>query len=188
LVDQRPVTNLLVSTASGERETQTVDNNFHSVGAKPIGSFTDVDAVVVGLYVDDGHLVPDLHHRQHLTVTEQLVYEVLVIVYDWSQPSLTLVDVVPTQLRCRVTYTTIHTHTHTQPFYGSVDFVWDNPGEPVPEGTFYHLLDFLEQNADNTADTPRRYIHMIVNISNHLPSAKVAPVGLGTKLQQLKQR
>jgi len=24
-------------------------------------------------------------------------------------------------------------HTHTQPFYGSVDFVWDNPGEPVPE-------------------------------------------------------
>ena len=22
--------------------------------------------------------------------------------------------------------------SHTQPFYGSVDFVWDNPGEPVP--------------------------------------------------------
>jgi len=30
------------------------------------------------------------------------------------------------------------THTHTQPFYGSVDFVWDNPGEPVPEETFTH--------------------------------------------------
>ena len=41
-------------------------------------------------------------------------------------------------------------NTHTQPFYGSVDLVWDNPGEPVPEGTFCHLLDFLEQNKDNT--------------------------------------
>jgi len=29
-------------------------------------------------------------------------------------------------------------NTHTQPFYGSVDFVWDNPGEPVPEETFTH--------------------------------------------------
>ena len=43
-----------------------------------------------------------------------------------------------------------HTHTHTQPFYGSLDFVQDNPGEPVPEGTFCHLLGFLEQNEDNT--------------------------------------
>jgi len=25
---------------------------------------------------------------------------------------------------------------HTQPFYGSLDFVQDNPGEPVPEETF----------------------------------------------------
>ena len=23
------------------------------------------------------------------------------------------------------------THTHTQPFYGSVDSVWDNPGKPL---------------------------------------------------------
>jgi len=29
-----------------------------------------------------------------------------------------------------------HAHTHTQPFYGSLDFVRDNPGEPVPEETF----------------------------------------------------
>jgi len=43
-----------------------------------------------------------------------------------------------------------HTHTHTQPFYGSLNFVWDNPGELVPEGTFCHLLDSLEQNEDNT--------------------------------------
>jgi len=38
-------------------------------------------------------------------------------------------------------------HTHTQPFYSSMDFVWDNPGELVPKGTFRHLL---VQNEDNT--------------------------------------
>jgi len=30
------------------------------------------------------------------------------------------------------------THTHIQPFYGSMDFVWDNPGDPLPEETFTH--------------------------------------------------
>jgi len=29
----------------------------------------------------------------------------------------------------------VEEHTHTQPFYGSVEFVRDNPGEPVPEET-----------------------------------------------------
>jgi len=48
------------------------------------------------------------------------------------------------------THARTHAHTHTQPFYGSVDFVWDNPGEPVPEGSFRHLLDFPKQNEDNT--------------------------------------
>ena len=33
-----------------------------------------------------------------------------------------------------------HRHIHTQPFYSSLDFVWDNPGELVPEGTCCHLL------------------------------------------------
>jgi len=28
--------------------------------------------------------------------------------------------------------------THTEPFYGSMDSVRDNPGEPVPEETFTH--------------------------------------------------
>jgi len=31
-----------------------------------------------------------------------------------------------------------HWHTHTQPFYGSLYFVLDNLGEPVPEETFTH--------------------------------------------------
>jgi len=30
------------------------------------------------------------------------------------------------------------THIHTQPFYCSMGFVWDNLGEPVPEETFTH--------------------------------------------------
>ena len=46
-----------------------------------------------------------------------------------------------------------HTHTHTQPFYGSVDFARDNPGEPVPEGTFRHLLNFLEQSGFSGASS-----------------------------------
>jgi len=29
-------------------------------------------------------------------------------------------------------------HTHTQPFYSSLDFVRDNPGELLPEETFTH--------------------------------------------------
>jgi len=33
-------------------------------------------------------------------------------------------------------------HTHTQPFYGSVEFVRDNPGEPVPEETFTHYTHY----------------------------------------------
>jgi len=30
----------------------------------------------------------------------------------------------------------VHTHAHTQPFYGSLDSVWENTGKPVPEETF----------------------------------------------------
>jgi len=29
-------------------------------------------------------------------------------------------------------------NTHTQPFYGFLNFVRDNPGKPVPEKTFTH--------------------------------------------------
>jgi len=32
----------------------------------------------------------------------------------------------------------VHTYTRTQPFHGSLDFVRDNPGEPVTEETFTH--------------------------------------------------
>jgi len=39
--------------------------------------------------------------------------------------------------------------TTLRPFYGTLDFVRDNLGEPVL-GTFCHPLDFLVQNEDNT--------------------------------------
>ena len=41
-------------------------------------------------------------------------------------------------------------HYNITTVYGSLEYVRDNPGEPVPEGTFRHLLDFLVQNEDNT--------------------------------------
>jgi len=31
-----------------------------------------------------------------------------------------------------------------QPFYGSLDFVRDKPGEPVSEETFTHVMEFGE--------------------------------------------
>jgi len=33
-------------------------------------------------------------------------------------------------------HTHARTHAHTQPFHGSMDFVQNNTGEPVPEETF----------------------------------------------------
>ena len=44
-------------------------------------------------------------------------------------------------MKTEIDITHTHTHTHTttttttKPFYGSVEFVRDNPGEPVPEET-----------------------------------------------------
>ena len=39
-----------------------------------------------------------------------------------------------------------NTHT-TQPFYGSVEFVRENPGEPVPEETFTHYSHRSHQSS-----------------------------------------
>ena len=40
-----------------------------------------------------------------------------------------------------------HTHNTTQPFYGSVEFVRENPGEPVPEETFTHYSHHSHQSS-----------------------------------------
>ena len=39
--------------------------------------------------------------------------------------------------KCCWLYTYMY-YNYTQPFYGSMDFVWDNPDEKVPEKTFTH--------------------------------------------------
>jgi len=46
-----------------------------------------------------------------------------------------------------------------QSFYGSLDFVRDNPGEPETEGTFRQLLDFLVQMKITQADAPTIWMH-----------------------------
>jgi len=38
-------------------------------------------------------------------------------------------------------------HTHTQPFYGSVEFVRENTGEPVPEEAFTHYSHRSHQSS-----------------------------------------
>jgi hypothetical protein len=48
-----------------------------------IGTLADVDAVVAGLDVDDGHLIPNFGDGQNLTMTEQLVDDVFVVVNHW---------------------------------------------------------------------------------------------------------
>jgi len=51
-----------------------------------------------------------------------------------------------------------HTHTHTQLFYGSMDFVQNNPGELVPEETFTHS----DRQTDNTTNIHRQsFIQLI---------------------------
>jgi len=55
-----------------------------------------------------------------------------------------------------------HTHTHIQPFYGSVDFLWDNPGEPVPEETFTHSHPSWSSNI------PICFLHLLRSMASSL--------------------
>jgi len=50
-------------------------------------------------------------------------------------------------------------HTHTQPFYGSVEFVRDNPGESVPEETKHKVTEI-----DYIAVTYRKPFYIVVCI------------------------
>jgi len=56
------------------------------------------------------------------------------------------------------------THTHTQLFYGSLDFVRDNPGEPVPEETFTHSHPLWSSNISLLP--PSTAIHRILSIQS----------------------
>jgi len=51
---------------------------------------------------------------------------------------LHMAQLMPLPLTISLPFWCRFTRVHTQPFYGSVEFVRDNPGEPVPEETFTH--------------------------------------------------
>ena len=57
--------------------------------------------------------------------------------------------------------------THTQPFYGSVEFVQDNLGEPVPEETFTH------SHSSWSSIMPVCFLHLLRTMASSLfnPSA-----------------
>jgi len=56
----------------------------------------------------------------------------------------------------------LHTHTHTQPFYGSLDFVRDNPGEPVPGETFTH------SHSSWSSIIPVCFLHLLQSMASSL--------------------
>jgi len=61
---------------------------------------------------------------------------------------------------CTHTHTT-HTH-NTQSFYGSLDFVRDNPGEPVPEETFTH------SRSSWSSIIPICFLHLVRSMASSL--------------------
>jgi len=73
--------------------------------------------------------------------------------------------------------------THTQPFYSSLDFVRNNPGELVPDGTFCHLLDFLVHNEDTTGRCTNNPGGLSPIQTNWCPTIFMPDVLPGTTLQ-----
>jgi len=69
-----------------------------------------------------------------------------------------------------------HTHTHTQPFYGSLDFVRDNPGEPVPEGKFRHLWIFCSKMKITQADAPTIWMDCHPIQANRSPTSAILTI------------
>jgi len=54
-----------------------------------------------------------------------------------------------------------YSSTHTQPFYSSVDFVRDNPGEPVPEETSTHYSSW-------SSIIPICFLHLLWSMASSL--------------------
>jgi len=57
-------------------------------------------------------------------------------------------------------------HTHTQPFYGSLDFVQDNQGEPIPEETFTH------SHSSSSSIIPICFLHLLRSMASCLFNAR----------------
>ena len=60
-----------------------------------------------------------------------------------SDVYLLIIKIMHNQNTFRHTHTHAHMHKHTQPFYSSLDFVHDNPSEPVPEATFTYYYSHI---------------------------------------------
>jgi len=67
-------------------------------------------------------------------------------------------NVIYRNVKCPIT----HIHTHIQPFYSSLDFVWNNPGEPVPEETFTHSHPSWSSNI------PICFLHLLRSMASSL--------------------
>ena len=69
-----------------------------------IDAFTHIIAIVVSLDVDDRQLEPELIHAQHLSVADQHVYSVALIIADGLEVlSVAALDLVPLEGRWRIT-------------------------------------------------------------------------------------
>jgi len=55
---------------------------------------------------------------------------------------ITIILPLPTSTNTFFQITHTRMHAHTQPFYGSLDFVWENMGETVPETVTYSCLSW----------------------------------------------
>jgi len=75
----------------------------------------------------------------------------------------------------------LNADTHTQPFYGSMDFVWDNLGELVPEETFTQVLSL---NAHTTFHVGSGRQHHVTQVYTGLQTDLIlfADVGIGLNL------
>ena len=69
-----------------------------------------------------------------------------VISIAYLQITFSVIQVINSQMD-KLVKTVPHQNTHTQPFYGSVEFVRENPGEPVPEETFTHYSHHSHQSS-----------------------------------------
>ena len=81
----------------------------------------------------------------------------------WSSCSHDRVDLAGNS-PCSTCYSQLNRRliTHTQPFYGSVGFVWDNPGEPVPEETFTH------SHSSWSSIIPICFLHLLRSMASSL--------------------
>jgi len=78
------------------------------------------------------------HQNGHLACKKTEWWDAGVVIFLGRGADLHMAELMPLPLTvsCFTRVVPDSTHTHMQLFCGSLDFVRDNPGEPVPEETF----------------------------------------------------